>query len=246
MRVIIGIDDTDNLESRGTGHMARQLALHLRERGLLQPELIVRHQLFVSPLIPFTSHNSSASISGELIGNEDELKNELERFVYTNSAPGSDAGICLLEVTEKSNFSSIIEWGTAAKKKVVSKDDAYAIAEKEGVFLKGLTGEKIGVIGSLAAVGLHLWGCDGRILWIEGLREAKGVYKAEDFRKKFRLGRILTTSYSQIDPDSRINITDWTRPVMQDKLITLFVEQVKSVEYEYQSAAKQFIKDISE
>ena len=34
MRYLIGIDDTDNLESRGTGFRARQLSARLDEAGL--------------------------------------------------------------------------------------------------------------------------------------------------------------------------------------------------------------------
>jgi len=65
MKIFIAIDDTDNLESRGTGFRARELA------GLLQKEKcgqiigVTRHQLFVNENIPYTSHNSSACISLE-------------------------------------------------------------------------------------------------------------------------------------------------------------------------------------
>lgn len=246
MSIIIGIDDTDNPESRGTGFIARQLAAHLHSCGLLKPVIVVRHQLFVSPEIPYTSHNSSASIRGELTGNINELQNELESFVLANSADGSDAGVCLLNTVPGKNYSSITEWGISAKTKVLTKENAHALAESEGIFLKGLTGEKIGVIGSLAAVGLHLWGNDGRILWIEGLRETTGVFKAGDLKELFSLGSIKTMDNTEIPPQSVINITDWTRPVMQNKIVTLFVEPVKSDEYEYQSAPKQFIMDISE
>jgi hypothetical protein len=246
MQVIIGIDDTDNLESRGTGFMARQLAAHLHSCGLLKPVIVVRHQLFVSPEIPYTSHNSSASIRGELTGNINELQNELESFVFTNSASGSDAGVCLLNTDTAGNYSSVIEWGIFAKTIVLTKENAHALSESKGIFLKGLTGEKIGVIGSLAAVGLNLWGNDGRILWIEGLRETTGIFNAEDLKKKFGLGIIKTTENIEIQPQSVINITDWTRPVMQNNSVTLFVEPVKCDEYEYQSAPKQFIKDLSE
>ncbi len=53
---LIGIDDTDNLESRGTGFRARQLAQQLQQRGLARLRGVTRHQLFVSPEIPYTSH----------------------------------------------------------------------------------------------------------------------------------------------------------------------------------------------
>ena len=60
--LFIGIDDTDNLESRGTGFRVRELAREMRERGLADTKSITRHQLFVSPDIPYTSHNSSACL----------------------------------------------------------------------------------------------------------------------------------------------------------------------------------------
>lgn len=246
MKVLIGIDDTDNLESRGTGFMARQLADHLRKKGLMKPFTVVRHQLFVSPEIPFTSHNSSASISGELSGNIDVLKQELEAFVLHHSASGSDAGICLLSVGTDSDYSDIIQWGRDAKCRVLTVNDAHILAEKSGVFLKGLTGEKIGVIGSLAAVGLRLSGNDGRLLWMKHLRETTGVYKAGEIQSLIGIECIKTTDGNIVDTDRRISIGEWTRPVLQKNLITLYVESVNSEDYEYQSAPKQFIKDISE
>jgi hypothetical protein len=60
MKLLIGIDDTDNLESRGTGYCVRQLANWLSEKNLVVPLGITRHQLLVDPRIPYTSHNSSA------------------------------------------------------------------------------------------------------------------------------------------------------------------------------------------
>lgn len=56
MRYLIGIDDTDNLESRGTGFRARQLLQRLAEAGFARPLGITRHQLYVHSDIPYTSH----------------------------------------------------------------------------------------------------------------------------------------------------------------------------------------------
>lgn len=47
MQILIGIDDTDNLESRGTGHCARQLGLSLVASNLIELQSITRHQLLV-------------------------------------------------------------------------------------------------------------------------------------------------------------------------------------------------------
>ena len=58
-RLLVGIDDTDNLESRGTGFRAREFGRQLMEEGLASVRGISRHQLYVHPDIPYTSHNSA-------------------------------------------------------------------------------------------------------------------------------------------------------------------------------------------
>ena len=57
MRFLIGIDDTDNSNSRGTGNLARELGSLLQRVPGVRLLEITRHQLLISPLIPYTSHN---------------------------------------------------------------------------------------------------------------------------------------------------------------------------------------------
>jgi len=56
--VLIGMDDTDNLESRGTGSLARQVAAALAADYTLLG--VTRHQLLKDPRVPCTKNNSSA------------------------------------------------------------------------------------------------------------------------------------------------------------------------------------------
>jgi hypothetical protein len=58
--IYIGLDDTDNKTSRGTGRLARAIAESLAERYAVRG--ITRHQLLVDPRVPYTSHNSSATL----------------------------------------------------------------------------------------------------------------------------------------------------------------------------------------
>lgn len=49
MSIFVGIDDTDNLESRGTGRLARSIAAELgKTYGLYG---VTRHQLLVHPAV---------------------------------------------------------------------------------------------------------------------------------------------------------------------------------------------------
>lgn len=59
MKFYLCIDDTDNLNSIGTGTIAEQILKKIIEKGFGPCSLVTRHQLFIHPDIPYTSHNSS-------------------------------------------------------------------------------------------------------------------------------------------------------------------------------------------
>ena len=89
MRILIGIDDTDNKDSRGTGFLSRQLAKRIQEQDLGKVKGISRHQLYVHPDIAYTSQNSSACLDVY-----SEKKEELEffcaQFLKESAAVGDD------------------------------------------------------------------------------------------------------------------------------------------------------------
>ena len=92
-RYLIGIDDTDNLESRGTGFRARTLGGRLTEAGIGELKGVSRHQLYVHDSIAYTSHNSSLCLDFDVnVGREQGLVPFCREFLSTESAPGSDAG----------------------------------------------------------------------------------------------------------------------------------------------------------
>jgi len=67
--VFIGLDDTDTLESRGTGYLARQIAAALASDYPLLG--VTRHQLLRDPRVPCTRNNSSAAIALDVNGRLD-------------------------------------------------------------------------------------------------------------------------------------------------------------------------------
>lgn len=242
---LIGIDDTDNLESRGTGFRARQLGETIAAAGLGKLLCVTRHQLLVDPAIPYTSHNSSASILIETTTPPAALIEHCRDFLLRESAEGSDAGLCIApvnQITEK-----IIDWGIRAKKEILSSEGALEIARESGIFLEGLTGEKIGVIGSLAAVGLRKWGNDGRVLWLANLRELRGTLPAKDLIAQLGLDALTDLAGKELPPNAMIDTGEWMRPVMINNKITIFAERkIENGTDEWQIASKNFIKSISE
>ena len=156
---LVSFDDTDNLETIGTGHV---LAGFLAELPC-KTSYITRHQLFVDERVPFTSHNSAmcAQVEGEM-----ELAWLIERaahFLEASRAEGSDPGLCVAPLDDIAHIAQLVEWGRRAKSEVLFKADAYELAAQCGVHLSEHGGDGQGVVGALAAVGLRLSGNDGRV-----------------------------------------------------------------------------------
>lgn len=222
----VGIDDTDNLESRGTGYRARQLAARIMDAELGVVLGATRHQLFVSPDIPYTSHNSSACLA--VVMNDGVSTPDLialtRRFLASESAPGSDAGFCVCR--GRALPAKLFEFGRRAKKEVLSRKEARRLAVACDCHVEGVTGDHGGVIGALAAVGLRCGGDDGRFIWVRGIRELA--------RATLSLGRLLEATgvdrletregVAVTDAGSTVALGDWPRPVLRFHRAVLLVE----------------------
>jgi len=164
MRILVSIDDTDNLESRGTGELASLIAEGLETNGWGTSSFVTRHQLLVHPDIPYTSHNSAMCFSAEI--HEHALDNVIgfaSEFLGRESAAGSDPGLCVAVVDRLKSHDSLLLFGKQAKQTVLTKDAAYEVARREEVHLSEHGGTGQGIIGALAGAGLRLGGNDGRM-----------------------------------------------------------------------------------
>ena len=245
MNIFIGIDDTDNLETRGTGFHARMLGQSLVEAGLFEMKSVTRHQLLVDKRIPFTSHNSSACLAGVCKGNINDLIEHAKIFLKRESAFDSDAGLCV--APEEEVTAAIVEFGNRAKREILTINDAYLMIANTSIYLEGFLNTRIGLIGSLAAVGLRVGGNDGRLLWSRNLRETTGDFQIKEFLELVDIDRVVGKNMFIPDPSSVIRVTEWCRPVMIGGKITLIAEKTDNNEpYAYQSASKDYIKSISE
>ena len=169
--ILIGLDDTDNLESRGTGQLAREIAAALAADYRLLG--VTRHQLLVDPRVPCTKNNSCSAIALDANGDMDPsgLAERVSALMLGNFQPGSDPGLCIARVTPV----AISEFGRRAQRELVSQSEARALADRHGLVLRGLGGDEDGVIGALAAVGLAATGEDGRYVMVGRSRELSGL-----------------------------------------------------------------------
>ena len=167
----IGLDDTDTLESRGTGHLARQIAATLAAD---YPVLgVTRHQLLVDPRVPCTKNNSCAAIALDVANGltPDHLLEQVRALMLADYQPGSDPGLCVAHTVP----AAVTAFGRLAQRELVTRKDALALAVDHAITLVGLGGDESGVIGALAAVGLVATGEDGRYVQIGRSRELSGL-----------------------------------------------------------------------
>jgi tRNA(Ile2) C34 agmatinyltransferase TiaS len=247
MRILVGIDDTDNKESRGTGFLSRALAALIMEKTPAVVLGITRHQLLVDDRIPYTSQNSSACLDIEA----DQVRRILDlsrTFLKTHVATGSDAGLCMAPVDLMTH--EIESFGKQAKEVVLSKSEAIVLAQSHKIILEGISGDQGGIIGALAAVGLRRTGNDGRFIWLKGKKELRdvlpGVYEVQEIMDNFDVNIIGPNNEVVTDAQSRICLGDWVRPILKDHTVCLVVERASDNKaYDWQVASKEFIRSIS-
>ena len=97
MKLLIAIDDTDSLESRGTVRLAQIMIEEIEQMRWGICSRVTRHQLFVHEDISYTSHNSAMCFEAEIDKNRyDDLIVFGMRFLETESEKGSDPGFCVV------------------------------------------------------------------------------------------------------------------------------------------------------
>lgn len=169
--LFIGLDDTDNLESVGTGHLAREIAARLATDYPLLG--VTRHQLLIDPHVPCTRNNSCAAITLEANGDLDPagILEQVRGWMLENLVAESDPGLCVAHAVP----AAVTEFGRQAQRRLVTQEEARALAAAHGIGLLGLGGSEDGVIGALAAVGLAASGEDGRYVLVGRSRELAGL-----------------------------------------------------------------------
>ena len=204
--ILIGIDDTDNATSRGTGYLARTLLAECARRGA-RDRGVTRHQLLVDPRIPYTSHNSAACLAVETDDGAGSL-GFAHDYVAARAAEGSDPAVCIARADDVRP--EIIEFGRRAVSHIVEMAEALRLGGSDGFQLRELGGSGLGVIGALAAVGLRASGNNGRFIDMPGLRELPDRVGSADL---VRLGiRLLHQGERAPGPADAHETLGWVRP----------------------------------
>ncbi len=176
MTIYIGIDDTGNSESVGTGKFARIIAGQISKKYPVYG--VTRHQFYVHPDINFSLHNFGAVIHVDT-GEEhvDSIFELVKEVMRDNFNEGSNPG---LAVAHESHISpAIVAYGKDAKEAVLTSKRARSLAVNSNIQLECIGGNGNGVIGAIAGLGLALTRNDGRFLQIGKIRKLKGPQPVE-------------------------------------------------------------------
>lgn len=215
--IFIGIDDTDNALSGGTGRVARGIAACLREQFPILG--VSRHQFLVDDRVPYTSNNSGNVIHLRTdAADVDQLAGWVSELLVERSLPGSDPGLCVA-----SSACAGHPFGAAVQTRLASQAEAFAVAAELGVLLQPRGGTGDGVIGALAGAILAAGGNDGRFVEVGQTRAiTTSVTVAELLQagvKTVRTREGLRVDHGMVDTrGGRV------RPVLHDHAPVLLVE----------------------
>ncbi|MCX5857870.1 MAG: hypothetical protein NTZ57_08215 [Deltaproteobacteria bacterium] len=210
MRVYIGFDDTDNLDSEfGTGKLARRYEALIPENCRVWG--VVRQQLLVDPGIPYTSHNSSACVIIDF--SDPSLAERLAQLavdhIKRTSAVGSDPGLCLVREDDPA-LSDLMIFGRQCTERIVTQQEARRAAGN--AHLSGHGGSNDGIIGAAAAVGLTASGWSGRFIEYDDLQCFPDPVSVEALQGKDI--RVVSLDRDALcpGPNDLVNTKGWLRP----------------------------------
>jgi len=227
MNIIVCIDDTDNLESPGTGHLAADLKGDIEKLWGGKTSLISRHQLFVSPEVPYTSHNSSMCFRADLsLEYLDEMIAYAGEFLERRGAEGSDPGLCVVVPEKLKNYEELISFGRDATCRVLTKKNAWSLAADLDVHLSEHGGTGDGIIGALAGVGLRLYGNNGRFKGWHDVPDERRRICAGELCKDFDIDEIRSVEGQKLDDSEELFLKDKIKTVLLDHKSVLLVHQV--------------------
>jgi hypothetical protein len=210
----VGLDDTDNLESIGTGRLARMLAEHLEEAGLLRDTSVTRHQLLVHPDIPYTSHTSSACVAGEAAATDPARVLAAARaFVETHFHEGANPGLCVVPADAVPAAARVL--ARRAQREVLDLGEVDRVLEEAGLafWSGGETGQ--GRVGAVSATALRAGGDDGRFIGLRGIRDLRGVLPVRAVLEGSAVAAVVDEDGAALEGDAPVDTLGWVRPALR-------------------------------
>ena len=226
MKLYVCIDDTDNLDSIGTGELLENMMQEAAVRKLGKGNFVVRYQLFIHEDIPYTSHNSSMSCEVET-DDRAAFTAFCESYLAHNAAEGSDPGLCVMTASDTLDYAPLVAFGKKAQTEIVTKEQAYAAAKAFGpdVHLSEHGGTGGGVIGALAGAALRAGKEEGRIKGKLHPPAGKDDWTTASFAALYGVERFADEEGNEITDELSLLFVQPTKLIYQTGKITAVLVQ---------------------
>jgi len=227
VRYLLAIDDTDQKDWPGTGHLLEKIRKIINEKGWGITDSITRHQLFVHPSVPYTSHNSVMCFTGE-ISQKKKIEDIIDltiSYLKKESAPKADPGLCVVFPDELNFPEKLISFGQKAKREKLFKDDAYNLAKDLSIYLSEHGGTGDGVIGALAGTGLRLSGNDGRFRGKLFVLDETTKYIASNLYQYHGIDKICTEDGELLGSEEYVFLNGKVKTVLKNNQSVLLVKK---------------------
>lgn len=235
MRFLLCVDDTDDLtKATSTGTIAELIGNEVVKLGGKIEKGITRHQLLLDDAIAYTSHNSSMCFVAEIEAQKlDQIKDAAARIIKAYAAAEADPGVCICCMNELKDPDSLIVFGLKAQKEVLTKGQAYKLAEKAGgIWLKEFGGSGIGVIGALAGVGLRLSGNDGTFRGKSGhVTDGPVTLTIGEMLQQLGAEAMLTIAGNDVDAERTVVMQEHAKLAYLNHKITVVVYENEVGDY---------------
>ncbi len=259
---LICIDDTDDIGTKGTGEIAEEILSLLMSKAFNEedigqykqassPTWVTRHQLFVHPDIPYTSHNSAMCFEVTTSQSLAEIKDICVVHLKAESAPAADPGLAIIEKSQlaTNDIQRLMTFGFESKQQVKTKSDAYELAADIGIDLSEHGGTGQGVIGAIAGIGLRLSGRDGRVKGQldVGLPDSRSelALTVGKIKQLTGLDEIIELNGFLLNDNEIVHVKGKIKAVMQNHQFALLVYQQRDEltgEPLWRNALKQHLK----
>jgi hypothetical protein len=141
------------------------------------------------------------------------------------SVEAADPGLAVVAVERLGDPERLMAFGRSAKQRVITKDEAYALAKDLGVHLSEHGGTGIGVIGALAGAGLKLTGNDGRFKGrFRPMLDERDVAPVAHIRRE-GVDVVRTLDGRILGDEERVLVSDRCKAVLCDGMAVLMVER---------------------
>ena len=136
----------------------------------------------------------------------------------------------------------LIRYAKECKRRLMTKEDAYAIAEEAGFFLRELGGTGDGIIGAAAGIGLRLWGFDGTMKGKPKDLEGEKTYTIGELTQSRFIERVRDVDGNEVPEDGLLKLPKKSKVTLYDGVLTFIVEPVEGEPGHWQPTERERAK----